>query len=137
VTTPQDDAAEGLRERYAEAAARWALMYPISSWALREGEAAEKLAKVWGEQIARFLDEEVRDLELEQLRAANERMTALVGKWSRSADNQLAANEDETNKRLHTIRSTRVHQLDLCVRDLRAALDVPVTPGDTEEVTDE
>jgi hypothetical protein len=62
------DTTPDLRDRYAKAAAEWALMYPISSWALREGEAAEGLAKIWGEQIARYLTKYVRDDEMEQLR---------------------------------------------------------------------
>ena len=43
---------EGLRERLAEAATRWALMYPIASWRLAEDDKAELLAKIWGDQIA-------------------------------------------------------------------------------------
>jgi hypothetical protein len=44
--------AEGLRERIAEAATRWALMYPIASWRLAEDDKAELLANIWGDQIA-------------------------------------------------------------------------------------
>lgn len=44
-----------LRERLAEAAAEWAYSYPISANALgRTDDGAWKLARIWGEQIARI-----------------------------------------------------------------------------------
>jgi hypothetical protein len=50
---PQGDTA--LRERLAKAAAEWAYAYPISSNALgRTDDGAWKLARIWGEQIARI-----------------------------------------------------------------------------------
>jgi hypothetical protein len=50
---PQGDTA--LRERLAQAAAEWAYAYPISANALgRTDDGAWKLARIWGEQIARI-----------------------------------------------------------------------------------
>jgi hypothetical protein len=43
---------DDLRQRYADAIARWALMYPIPAWSLSEGERAEKLARNWGRVAA-------------------------------------------------------------------------------------
>lgn len=45
---------DDLRQRYAEALATWALMYPISAWGLSEGARAERLARNWGEVAAKF-----------------------------------------------------------------------------------
>lgn len=56
-----------LRDRYAEAIAHWALMYPISSWGLAEGDAAERLAERWGRVAVKSVLA-VRDDELERLR---------------------------------------------------------------------
>jgi hypothetical protein len=42
-----------LREQIDEAASDWAFSYPISSWALAEGDAAAKIASIWGKQIGR------------------------------------------------------------------------------------
>lgn len=67
---PSLEASEGrtaLRDRYAEALARWALMYPIPAWGLAEGQGAEKLARNWGRVAAKAVLA-VRDDELERLR---------------------------------------------------------------------
>lgn len=76
MSTPPDDT-EGLRERYAEAATEWALMYPLANWGFWTcaGEDAKKylaviakdLAAAWGRDIAeRTLA--VRDEELAEAR---------------------------------------------------------------------
>jgi hypothetical protein len=44
-----------LRATALEAAQDWALNYPIGAWALAYGDAAEKLAAVWAEQIVRHV----------------------------------------------------------------------------------
>jgi hypothetical protein len=57
-----------LRGRYAEAAADWAYMHPISNGGLAEGDEAVRLATTWGEQIARYLTDAVRDEVMERAR---------------------------------------------------------------------
>lgn len=47
-TTAQPD----LRALAAEAAEKWALLYPIPAWGLATGAEAGKLAATWGEQVA-------------------------------------------------------------------------------------
>jgi hypothetical protein len=44
-----------IRATALEAAQDWALNYPIGAWALAYGDAAEKLAAVWAEQIVRHV----------------------------------------------------------------------------------
>lgn len=87
------DISEGLRERYAEAATRWALVYPSANWGIlgyasgddREHLAAivDKLAAEWGADLAeRMLA--VRD---EQLSEALKRKTWAIDQ----ADKQFRA----------------------------------------------
>lgn len=117
------EATPDLRARYAEAAARWALMYPISSWSLADGEKAVRLAKVWGEQIARFLDESVRDEHLAHMTAravyAEGQVLALRDHRARWGLEKACADEAEAEvERLRTDLTTARGQ----VADYRATL---------------
>jgi hypothetical protein len=81
-----DDQTPGdLRQRYAEALARWALMYPIPAWKLAGGYAAESLAKAWGEVAAPFVTD-VRDDELGKARVS----VQALGDLLKDAENEAA-----------------------------------------------
>jgi hypothetical protein len=66
--------------------------------------------------------------ERDALKATVDRVRLQAETWAQSARRQLAANEDETNPHLRSIRSYRVAQLNLCTRSILRALDTPVTP---------
>lgn len=112
--------ADDLRHRYAEALARWALMYPISAWALSEGPRAERLARNWGDVASKFAME-VRDEELEACRERAE-----------TADKVLARHRRDIQTRIDSLLAMRdglspehpqwsVYNFAAC--ELRAALD--------------
>lgn len=72
---------DDLRQRYAEAIARWALMYPIPAWKLAGGDAAESLAKAWGEVAVPFVTD-VRDEEMAALRERVAELEATPVDWN-------------------------------------------------------
>lgn len=73
---------DDLRQRYAEALARWALMYPIAAWSLSSGQRAETLARNWGTVAAKFAMD-VRDEELEAWRERAENAEAAIARVRR------------------------------------------------------
>jgi hypothetical protein len=92
--------AEDLRDRYAEAATEWALMYPLARFlGLVDGDAVKALAMSWGQDLADAVLP-VRDAELKRLR----------GELAKEA------------KRLQYAQG-RLRDADTVKRGLRAALD--------------
>jgi hypothetical protein len=68
--------ADDLRDRYATAAAEWALMYPLAKFlGLVDGDAVKALAMTWGEGLADAVLP-ARDDELERLRGELGQATA-------------------------------------------------------------
>ncbi|HZE38756.1 MAG TPA: hypothetical protein VE172_08080 [Stackebrandtia sp.] len=135
-----------LRGRYAEAAADWAYMHPISNGGLAEGEEAVRLATTWGEQITRYLTESVRDEEMERAHGEIGRLgnrvkalEALGEELRRQRDKAEAAVERE--RQLH-VRNVNTGDCEYCSErdypdyavpwpcDSIAALDAPAEAHD-------
>lgn len=142
--------ADDLRQRYADAIARWALMYPIPAWSLSEGERAEKLARNWGRHAAEAVLA-VRDDELADALRRAERAEAVIAEhvarlieqakqaWYREQDRARLAEAAtaRVRERLDALIADGFGATTPTLRDLRDLLDVPADGEQTSTLTTE